>query len=90
MLTVIFVMIAGMVAGYALRKRQFKHLQAVITVVIWMLLFSLGTGIGSDSKLMNSLGTLGMEATIISVSCILGSVLSAWLLWRVCVKKNGK
>lgn len=89
MITVMLIMVAGIVVGYFLRKRRLSYVPHTITILIWLLLFFLGASIGSNDKIMDSLGTLGLEAAGLSVLTLLGSMGAAWLLWRLC-KKEGK
>ena len=75
-------MFSGILCGYLVRKKQVVRIQEVTTVLIWALLFLLGLNIGCNEQIINSLGSLGMEALTISVAATLGSLIAAWLLWR--------
>ena len=82
MLTVVLMMFGGILCGYLLRKRQVAHIQQIIMVLIWALLFLLGLNIGSNKELVSHIGTLGMEALTIAIAATLGSLVAAWFLWR--------
>ena len=45
MLKVVAIMLSGMAVGFLLRKRRLRVVPHLVTVLIWALLFFLGTGI---------------------------------------------
>lgn len=75
-------MLAGMLAGYVLRRKRLAVIQPAITVLIWALLYLLGVEVGGNEAIINSLHTLGMEAAVITIGGTLGSVTAALLLWK--------
>lgn len=89
MLIVICTMLTGIAAGAALRRWHFAHIGRATMLCIWLLLFFMGLSIGGNERIMQSLGTLGIEAACISFCSILGSVLVAWRLQRyICKTKE--
>ena len=82
MFTVIGLMLAGMLAGYVLRRKRLAMIQPAITVLIWALLYLLGVEVGGNEAIINSLHTLGMEAAVMTLGGTLGSVTAALLLWK--------
>lgn len=82
MFTVIGIMFAGIGIGYLLRNRTLPGLQKGITLLIWVLLFLLGIEVGQNENVIRSLPTLGLEALIIAIACVLGSCIFACLLWK--------
>lgn len=54
-----------------------------------MLLFLLGVEVGTNPDIIAGLGTIGVEALIITVAAVLGSALVALLLWSY-IKKSKK
>lgn len=82
MFTVIGLMLAGMLAGYVLRRKRLAVIQPAITVLIWALLYLLGVEVGGNEAIINSLHTLGMEAAVMTLGGTLGSVTAALLLWK--------
>lgn len=82
MFTVISLMLAGIAAGFLLRRHRLGAVHRVITVLIWLLLFLLGVEVGGNERIVRGLHTLGLEALAIATAATLGSVLAAWRLWR--------
>ena len=82
-------MFCGIGVGWLLRHRQLPMLSRVITVLIWALLFCLGVEVGMNPQVINRLQDLGLEALVLCLAGTLGSLVLAWLLWRVVLKKKG-
>jgi len=74
-------MLAGIIAGYLLRKRKFRFTNRLILTLIWLLLFLLGVEVGANKIVVNQFAKLGFEAFLLAFGGVLGSVLAAWLLW---------
>ena len=89
MFTVIGVMLGGMLIGFLLRRQEFSWIGKVITLLIWALLFLLGIEVGGNRQIVEGLGTLGVEAFVITLACVLGSCILAWGLWYLLYKKKG-
>lgn len=90
MFTIIGLMLTGMLLGFLLRKQKLSGIHKVITVLIWLLLFLLGIDVGGNQKIINGLHTIGLEAIVITLAAVLGSVTAAWALWYVLYKRNKK
>ena len=82
MFTVIGIMFIGIGLGYMLRRQSLPGINKAITALIWLLLFLLGIEVGHNERIIRSLPTLGLEAFIIAILCVLGSCVAAWGLWR--------
>ena len=80
MFTIIGLMLTGMLLGFLLRKQKLSGIHKVITVLIWLLLFLLGIDVGGNQKIINGLHTIGLEAIVITLAAVLGSVTAAWAL----------
>lgn len=89
MFTVIGCMLGGMAIGFLFRKWKFSWISKIITLFIWGLLFLLGLEVGGNSQIMEGLATLGAEAFIITLACVLGSCIFAWGLWYLLYKRKG-
>jgi uncharacterized membrane protein YbjE (DUF340 family) len=50
---------------------------------IYLLLFLLGVAIGTNEVIVKNLPALGFKALLISLGGVLGSVLVAWLAYRL-------
>ncbi len=88
MLKVILVMVFGILFGRLLRGRRVRGLQPAITVLIWLLLFLLGLQVGHNRRIIEGLATLGIEALVLSAFSLAGSLLLAWLLWKLIMCKR--
>jgi len=82
MFKVLALMILGIGVGYIFRKRNLSFISKVITVLIWILLFVLGLEVGSNPQIVSNLGKLGLDALVITVGALLGSIILAALLWK--------
>ena len=82
MFIVIGLMFTGMLFGYLFKNKKITWIGKVITALIWLLLFLLGIDVGSNQMIMNGLHTIGLEALVITIGAVLGSVVGAWLLWN--------
>ncbi|NLI72039.1 MAG: lysine exporter LysO family protein [Bacteroidales bacterium] len=90
MFKVLALMILGIGVGYLFRKRNLSFISKLITVLIWILLFVLGLEVGSNPQIVSNLGKLGLDALVITVGALLGSIILAALLWRFVNKKKAQ
>ncbi|MDL2221438.1 lysine exporter LysO family protein [Parabacteroides sp. OttesenSCG-928-N08] len=89
MFTVITIMFVGIAVGYLFRHVQLlQKTGRLITVTIVLLLFLLGISVGANRALINNLGTLGVQALVIALAGTLGSVLAAWIVYRLFFKNR--
>jgi uncharacterized membrane protein YbjE (DUF340 family) len=72
----------GIILGYSFKNYTISFINQLINVLIWTLLFILGLEVGSNSDIIKNLKFVGIDAFVISVGAILGSVLMAWILWK--------
>lgn len=82
MLTVIFIMLLGVGAGFGMRRYALGALGRVITMLIWLLLFLLGVEVGCNERIVRGIATLGAEAILISVAGTAGAAAASAALWR--------
>jgi uncharacterized membrane protein YbjE (DUF340 family) len=75
-------MIMGIILGYSFKNYTISFINQLINVLIWTLLFILGLEVGSNSDIIKNLKFVGIDAFVILVGAILGSVLMAWILWK--------
>ncbi|MDA3866801.1 MAG: LysO family transporter [Salinivirgaceae bacterium] len=83
-------MAIGIAAGLLLRHRKhvLKVVDKAMLLAVFVLLFLMGVSIGSDAQIMSNLHNVGLAAVIITVAAIAGSVLLAWIVFRVWTKLN--
>ena len=88
MLPVLFFLVLGIITGVALHKlRSFEPiLQKLISVVIYLLLFTLGLNAGLNKAITSQIHTLGLTAFLISAFAMAGSVGVAWLTYNLFFK----
>lgn len=82
MLTEVGCIVAGIPLGFLMRRSE-RAFRAVDTLTMWAiygLLFLLGVSLGSDEELVSQLGTMGVQAAVISLCCVVGSAASCWAL----------
>lgn len=82
MIIVISLMVCGIILGYALKERNLKFVQKLINYAIFLLLFLLGITVGANGEVMNNLDSIGLEALLITLAAITGSILCAWGVYR--------
>ena len=82
MFIVILFMLSGIIVGYLLRHKNLSWISKAITILIWTLLFLLGIEVGGNKEITNNLHLIGIDAIIISLGAITGSIIGAKLLWN--------
>ncbi|WP_343564286.1 LysO family transporter [Sphingobacterium sp.] len=89
MFTVFFVMLLGVGIGIGLRSYPIlKHTGILVRLVIFALLFLLGREVGQNPKIVDNLDTLGLQAILITLAGVAGSVLCSWLVYRLFFSKH--
>lgn len=89
MITVLLLMLAGMLTGFALRKnsRILKVNEKLTSIAIYILLFLLGISVGLNKTIIQHLDKIGIQALIITFGAISGSVIALWMIYRLWFKK---
>lgn len=77
--------VAGYVTGACLRKRNItiKAAGTIQTIAIILLVFIMGSRIGSDKEIVNSLGSIGLISFALTVFILAGSVAAVFLVRRL-------
>lgn len=89
MFTVIAIMGLGILFGYLIRHKNIRGIiSGATTALIWLLLFVLGIEVGHNRQVIESLGTLGLEALFIAIISLIGSCIAAWILWKYIAKRR--
>ena len=84
MIIVILLLVAGFVAGMLLRRRQSlkKTANLLLNISIYLLLFFMGLGIGSNDEIIGGFLKLGETAVILTFFVLAGSILVSWIIYR--------
>ncbi|HSV88784.1 MAG TPA: LysO family transporter [Bacteroidales bacterium] len=90
MLEIILIMAAGFVAGYLLRqkKKVVLSVNRLTLLSIYLLLFFLGFSIGGDPVVLDNLPKFGLNAFLITLGGVCGSILAAWATWTLFFQKT--
>ncbi len=90
MIEILLLIFGGMVLGYLVRhKEQIVHItERLIIWSIFLLLFLMGLSIGRDPLIVGSLPSLGLNALLISIAGIAGSLALALILWKFFFSKK--
>ncbi len=77
-------LVAGVVIGWFVRvpSALSSQLGRLASLSLFVMLFALGAQIGSDKTLLDKLGALGLEALVLCLFSIAGSVGFLWLAVR--------
>lgn len=92
MITVLAIMALGMLIGYVFKQQKgfLKLADKLTTNIIRLLLFMLGIGVGLNEKVIQNIDSIGLQATIISLGALLGSLLMAYLTYKFWNVESGK
>ncbi len=82
--TVLFFLVGGTVLGMVLRRQKWilETADKATHWAIYLLLFLLGLSVGANETVMQSLGTLGWQAFLLSSGAVLGSAIAALVVYR--------
>ena len=86
---IISLMLTGICIGYIFRQHNLKFIQQIVTTLIWILLFLLGTEVGHNEAIIKGFPTIGLQALLLTLAGVAGSILAAWGLWVYISKKGG-
>lgn len=84
MFVVILFLISGIAIGSLLQKKErlIKITDRLSTWFIYVFLFLLGISIGGDEEIIDNFGKLGIQAIILTVGAISGSVLASYFVYK--------
>jgi uncharacterized membrane protein YbjE (DUF340 family) len=84
MITVLLLMVAGILAGLWLGKfpMLMKINDKLISWAIYLLLFLLGVGVGTNEKVIQSLDSIGLQALLLTLGALMGSIALGWIIYR--------
>ena len=75
----------GIFVGKKILKpgRRYGWIGRIQTAALILLIFTMGVTIGADRRVLSSLGTLGLQALLISVLAVAGSVLACFAVRKL-------
>ncbi|WP_372753089.1 LysO family transporter [Labilibaculum sp.] len=94
MLTDIIIVISIMILGIGIgliignRPKVIKIISLFTSFSIFLLLFLLGIGVGTNTKLVNNLDSIGLQAFVISIGALAGSLICAFFTYNLFFKKK--
>lgn len=89
MLHIVLIILVGILTGYFLRNASFiKHVGKALSVIIVLLLFFLGVSVGANEQVVNNILHIGLDAFLLTVGGVLGSILCAWWMYATFFKKK--
>ena len=89
MFTVLLIMFGGVALGYLFRRKAIlQKLSKPINYTIYLLLFFLGISVGGNKEIISNLPSLGSQALLLAFAGTSGSVLAAWIVYRLFFKKG--
>ena len=89
MLKIILVLLAGIALGLGLRKVSFiRHISKSISWTIRGMLILLGIEVGCNETIINNLSSLGLQALLLTVAGVLGSLVAGWAVYQWQFKKD--
>lgn len=83
MITVLLLMVAGILAGLWLGKFPsiMKVNDRLISWAIYLLLFLLGIGVGTNKAVIQSLDSIGLQALLLTIGALVGSIATGWIIY---------
>ena len=90
MLNVSLFLVAGIFIGYLFRQKS-KCLfiaDKITTLTILLLLFLFGVSLGNNKIILNNLSVFGLQAAVIAISGVIGSVLLSFFTYKYCFKEG--
>lgn len=90
MITVLVLMILGIGIGWILHNKEkiLKVSNELTNWAIYLLLFLLGLSVGTNEKILKNFHEIGLQAIIITIFAVMGSVLVSWLVYNLFFKRD--
>lgn len=90
MLAMLIALVAGVVIGVfnLLPAPIFKMIDKVMGVILFLLIFTLAVGVGSDAAIFANLSALGVQALVLTLGAILGSVVFVYMVQQKWFRKE--
>jgi len=65
------------------KGKEIKYIDKIFAVLVFFVIFLMGTIIGSDEKVISSIGSIGLIAFILTIFAMTGSLLAVTLLRKL-------
>ncbi len=91
MITVLVIMTIGMILGFFIsnKTKWIKLNEKLTSWAIYLLLFWLGISVGENDKIIDNIPTIGLQAVVITIGSLLGSLICAYIVYKLFfVSKN--
>jgi uncharacterized membrane protein YbjE (DUF340 family) len=90
MLYVTIILAAGVATGFVLRKKGglLDTVEKVTPWTVYALLFFLGISLGVNKDVVSNLSRLGLQAFVLSIGGVAGSISFIVLLYRLLFKRR--
>ncbi len=85
---VFFTILLGVIVGSLFKKYVGQWVDPLTTILIWLLLFSLGIEIGARPNILSELESLGFDAVAITIASVAGSAIAASIFYKWITKKE--
>jgi uncharacterized membrane protein YbjE (DUF340 family) len=84
MIIVLSVMLAGICMGLVLTRYPniIRINDKLVSWAIYLLLFLLGVSVGINETIIHNLDQIGLQAAIITLGAVSGSVFVSWFVYR--------
>ncbi len=85
MITVLAIMTTGIIIGLLTHHntRWIKINDKLTMGAIYVLLFLLGIRVGINDTIINNIHTIGLQAIIITIGALLGSLICAYIIYKL-------
>lgn len=83
MITVLTILWCSVLLGYLLRRYRMVWTEPLLLLAVWLLLFVIGTEVGSNPQLRIGLPRFGLQALLYTLLCTLCCGLAVSVLWRL-------
>ena len=90
MYIVIVLFLAGIFSGYFLKsnKKIKIYIDILINWSVFLLLFLLGISVGINETIIRNIGKLGIQALLITIFAMAGSILIAFITYKLFFKNK--
>lgn len=90
MVEILLIMVLGILCGFLIRRRNsiIKLIEPLLNWSVYILLFLIGIGVGTNKIVVERLGIIGFQALVLTLGAVLGSSLFAYFCYKLFFKKK--